>query len=310
MSDMNFGSVPENEIRELNRLIETERWKVALDRDTLPTISEKKDWFTKKRKGFFYLSLDLHKKDIALDIGAGSGVISEVISDRFKQVIACDFNFELCRFMRRRFEQDGIRNIRVIQGSANKLPFAEESFDLVIVNGLLEWIPSTKTDSAPKKAQIDFLQSVFHKLRRNGKVVIAIENRFYYRHIFGQKKPHNDIKFTTVLPRFLSNLICRVSRNDIYRNYIYSYWGYKRLLKKVGFDNIEILLALPSYYTPNYVVPLENEIFFYYYSKFYKNQPSYMRTSYMKKMVYSILCRIGVMKYFEHSFYVVGEKRD
>lgn len=44
-------------------------------------------------------------------------------------------------FMRQRFEQDGVANVQLIMSSFAQMPFPESFFDLIVLNGVLEWLP-------------------------------------------------------------------------------------------------------------------------------------------------------------------------
>jgi len=43
-------------------------------------------------------------------------------------------------FTRERLRQERVNNVRLMQASAADLPLADNSFDLVVVNGVLEWV--------------------------------------------------------------------------------------------------------------------------------------------------------------------------
>ena len=54
----------------------------------------------------------------------------------------------------------------------------------------------------------------------------------------GKPDPHVNLRFTTFLPRFISNIISRIFKKD-YRTHIYSFNELKILLREAGFTQIE-----------------------------------------------------------------------
>lgn len=106
------------------------------------------------------------------------------------------------------------------------------------------------------------------------------------------------------MPRFLASYICKRKLNKEYSNYIYGCWGYKRLLKKAGFKNINIKLAVPNYYNPLFIVGLDKESQKKYFEKFSIRSSGNV---YLQKIA-KVLLYLGVLRYFEHSFYIFGEK--
>jgi ubiquinone/menaquinone biosynthesis C-methylase UbiE len=308
MTSSKFGTLPQEELELLCNAIKDTPWRQVIENMDLPVLGQKRDWFTNVRKAYPYRILPLVEKGKVLDIGAGSGVISETIAKDFSSVIAFDYSPELIEFMRKRFFQDGLDNIKIVRADAVKLPFREDCFDLVIVNGVLEWIPDFTPQTNPYRAQIDFLKNVHFILKKRGMVGLAIENRFYFRHFQGLS-PHGEGAFVAILPRFMATLITRLKEKKQYRNYIYSYWGYKRLLRKAGFRKINIYVAVPSYYDPHAIISTQKEssrVFFNeYFKEHFLNNPKIGIT---KKTVYYLLNYMNLFRYLEHSFFITGEK--
>lgn len=66
-----------------------------------------------------------------------------------------------CEFMRRRYAQDGVSRVQVLDGSAvPRFAFPDVHFDLVVVNGVLEGIPEAARDLRPREAPLRFLREV------------------------------------------------------------------------------------------------------------------------------------------------------
>lgn len=93
-------------------------------------------------------SLDLHidENSVVLDAGSGTGIVTlGLYSAEFKpkQTIALDLSFNSLQVSREQFEKDkktAVQKISAVQGNILSLPFAEETFDLVLTCGVLEYV--------------------------------------------------------------------------------------------------------------------------------------------------------------------------
>lgn len=67
-----------------------------------------------------------------LDLGCGGGHVSYRAAPHVAQVVACDVTAAMLDAVATTAAERGIRNISVQQGAAEKLPFADASFDIVL----------------------------------------------------------------------------------------------------------------------------------------------------------------------------------
>lgn len=93
------------------------------------------------------LDLQLNENSLVLDAGSGTGIVTLGFEDagfRTRKIVALDLSFNSLQIAREQFEKDkGInaKNIASVQGNVLKLPFADETFDLVLTCGVLEYVP-------------------------------------------------------------------------------------------------------------------------------------------------------------------------
>lgn len=204
---------------------------------------------------------DAAQSETCLDLGSGWGPISFGLARFFKRVYSVDGVYERLRFQSTRAAQSGIQNITFLRSTMLRLPIPDSSIDVAIVNGLLEWIGLSASDISPRELQERFLSEVRRVLKPQGRLMIGIENRFGMQYFNGHPD-HSGLRYTSVLPRKLANLVVRkFKRNeadfvysgaeDSYRTLTYSYWGYQSLLKKMGYQDPEIYWAWPSYSHPH-----------------------------------------------------------
>lgn len=301
---LSCGSLPLEEIEILNRVVQQVYWKEAVERLNLPILRKKREWFINPKRGYPYRLIPVERQNRVLDVGAGGGVIADVVSEDFKLCVALDYSKHFVKFMKKRFEHDKKANIAVIRGNAFKLPFRSDAFDLVILSGILEWVPFFGPYASPRKCQLSFLREVWRVLVKKGKVAIAIENRYFYRNFWGYS-PHGEVSYICVMPRVVAHIISLIKRGMIYKNYIYSFWGYKKLLRKIGFRNIQIFLLCPNYYTPLAVVSTEGKAKCDYFER---SLISLSSKKFFKRIIILALNKLRILHLVEHSFLIVAQK--
>ena len=84
--------------------------------------------------------LDLARDDWVLDVGCGTGFATEGLLERVEEVHGLD---QSVHQMRRAFAKFGTRGrVRFHRGDAERLPFADDAFDVVWSSGSIEYWPN------------------------------------------------------------------------------------------------------------------------------------------------------------------------
>jgi SAM-dependent methyltransferase len=96
-----------------------------------------------------------------LDIGCGSGLYFPTLSRRAGRVVGIDISKEMVKAARTLIDVKKLGNIEVLEGSAEELPFPDESFDAVLGFDVLHHIQDVERA----------LQEVKRVLRPGGKFV-------------------------------------------------------------------------------------------------------------------------------------------
>jgi ubiquinone/menaquinone biosynthesis C-methylase UbiE len=112
------------------------------------------------------LLADLKGGDVVLDLGCGAGVDAILASSavgKAGQVRAVDFAPAMVGRARSAVSEAGCHNVSVREASAVSLPLADQSVDVVLVNGLFNLTPD-------KEAVVRELQRV---LRQSGRIVAS-----------------------------------------------------------------------------------------------------------------------------------------
>lgn len=265
-----WGIIPAEEMKSLLGVVREKGWKDAI----LSSPDQKiKDLYLftdcpARADGAFYLSLGPSSK--VLDLGAGLGSYTFALAPRVGRVVAADTNLDSLEFISLRAQQDGRRNISAVQIEPldlGTIPFADKSFDAVIMNGVLEWVGAYSKNGDPLRLQRDCLKEVRRILRPGGEVWIGIENRFGLRYLLGAPDDHlryysqsRPVSWTTLAPRVIANWITKRAVGVPYRTYTHSLWGYRRMLKRAGFDAVDLYFPEQDYRAASTrIIPLASE---------------------------------------------------
>ena len=103
-----------------------------------------------------------------LEIGSGTGTFLAPATEKFEQVVGIDIAMRWLHVSRRRFMDLGIDAPPLICCCAENLPFADDSFDLIVANSTIEFV----SDQARVFAECSRL------LVENGAMYINSVNRF------------------------------------------------------------------------------------------------------------------------------------
>jgi len=94
------------------------------------------------------------------------------------------------------------------------MPFAPESFDLITLNGVFEYI-GLWGKGDPQALQEKFLRSALRLLRPNGYLYVGIETRFAAASFMGALD-HSGHAYTTLMPHKIADWYCRWRSKPFY----------------------------------------------------------------------------------------------
>lgn len=117
------------------------------------------------------MEFDKHKGELLLEIGGGMGTDLAQYAKNGARIVDFDLAEGHLRLAKTNFQKRGLDGI-FLQGDAERLPFNDNSFDMVYSNGVLHHIPNMHR----------VVQEIFRVLKPNGRAIVMVyaENSKHY----------------------------------------------------------------------------------------------------------------------------------
>lgn len=255
--DFYWGVIPKEEMMVLvSKLKKTKNFDAELQ--SLNTLSTKTSYITSSNRTRSIRKSFIPNKDWrVLEVGTGYGQITAELARNFGHVYSIDATRLHLEFTEARISSLGLTNVTLFhvpvfeEDFLNHPKLLESDYDLIVVNGVLEWVGSGTQQGNPKLLQRMFLQKLSNVLKANGVLYLAIENRWYPK--WWLRDPHTKQRFVTILPRSLANLYSKIKDGHSYRNLIYSRFGILKMLQNSNLKLEREVLNFYSYREP-YVI--------------------------------------------------------
>lgn len=249
--DKYWGKAPASELAAALKTIDGAGWEEFFNR-----YRNKFDFTFDEDRADWRFNVPLGKDSVVLDIGAGLGRSTIPLARVARRVIAFDASLLRMRFLKRLAAKNGLSNIDVFVGDIFDLPLRRGSFDLVAMNGILEWVGKTDRFKDPRAAQVACLRICRNLLKPGGCLYVGIENRFAAAYLRGID--HSGLRYTSFLPRVVADLYSRFRGHGRYDTYTYSKSGYEKLFREAGFRKSDFFLVYPGYNRPKITIPYDD----------------------------------------------------
>lgn len=214
--------------------------------------------------------LDLNKSKSLLDIGCGLGNLVSNLAPHVGKVYAMDLTYKRLQFAQKRsLIFNSSDNFSFIAGGDQRyLPFPDHSVDCVTLSGVLEWVGEGALDpynsgsklrrlwnmltnhfgeTNPRNIQISFLKEIKRVLKEDGQLFVGIENRLNHEYFISRPDHHSNLRYGSLVPRFIANLYSIFIKYQPYRTFTYSIPGYRKLFAEAGFDSLEFVGLFDGY---------------------------------------------------------------
>jgi ubiquinone/menaquinone biosynthesis C-methylase UbiE len=263
-------------------------------------------YLSDQRRNDFIFLLPISPETVALDYGSGWGNTSYTLSRYCKKVVAMEADPGRLKFATAHFRHRGADNITPIQaGNGTSLPFEAETFDLVIMNGVLEWTPRS-INGNPEDVHRRVLAEVNRVLKPGGTLQISIENRFGYDFLLGKRDHHcGGLRWVPFLPRPLANLYSWMWLRQPYRTWFYSYGALRRFVSTAGFSSTKVYSYFKNHVRYSHMFLLDDEE---NVARKFKEIESSQRLTWKDRLAYRLGVRLGMFRWIAQDFMVISQK--
>lgn len=176
---------------------------------------------------------DFNPSSSLLEVGAGCGAVTGIFCDKLKSVVAIELSKRRAEIVINRHKNS--KNLTVYAGNLNDIKL-NEKFDYITLIGVLEYAGKFTHTKDPF---VDFLKNVRKNLKKNGTIIIAIENRFGLKYWSGVKEDHTGRLFDSIENYPNKEGIETFGKEEI-----------KNILKKAGFQENYFYYPMPDYKLP------------------------------------------------------------
>lgn len=223
-----------------------------------------------------------------LEIGSGCGAITGMLCSKVKQVVSVELSKRRASInYERNLDKE---NLTIYVGNLNDMEFGQ-TFDYIILNGVFEYAISFTDTENP---YADFLTNIKKHLSEQGKLIIAIENKYGLKYFAGAPEDHTNEYF--------------LGLNDYEGNRSVRTFGKQELtelLNMVGFSYLKFYYPYPDYKFPNEIFT-DDTLQTNGYGRDYYNLNGDRYLLYNEQGVAKGLAKEGVASTFANSFLVIA----
>lgn len=223
-----------------------------------------------------------------LEIGAGCGAISGVLCRNAAKVTSVDLSKR--RSLINAHRNHECDNLTIMVGNFNDVVL-EEKYDYITLIGVLEYAGYYTDAEEPFSA---FLKKIKSYLKEDGKLLIAIENKYGLKYFAGAREDHTG--------GFFDGLEGYIGTESKVRTF--SKEGLLSVIKEAGYTKAQMYYPFPDYKFPTQIfsdecLPKEDDLVGGDFS--YDNTRMQLMN---ENRVYAELLKEGKFDFFSNSFFV------
>ena len=206
------------------------------------------DWPTKYHFSWERVNIlkpvEFNSKDNLLELGGGTGIISEFICEKVDKLITIEGTLNRAKSIAERTKNYKNHDIIVADFLDFDLVdlFGENSFEKIVLIGVLEYVPKFSKDH--EIDSIERLLKICNKLlKKDGELIIAIENKIGLKYLLGFNEDHNRIPYYGPQSFYKKDDVITFSKVKL-----------KEKLITSGFKGSRFYYPFPDYKLPSVIV--------------------------------------------------------
>lgn len=169
-----------------------------------------------------------------LELGSGCGIISRYLGELGSDLVALEASPLRAQITKARTED--LNNVQVVCDRIEDFN-SESKFDVVTMIGVLQY--ARLFSNCGEKAELTFIENAARQLRRNGVLVIAIQNKLSLKSLSGYPEPNVGVPYFGIENKYDSESIVRFGLDEI-----------KGILSMAGLSHHAVLFPFPDYHMP------------------------------------------------------------
>jgi ubiquinone/menaquinone biosynthesis C-methylase UbiE len=107
--------------------------------------------------------ISLQKKHVALEYGAGTGILSFLLKDSLKEITLMDNSLEMVKVMNEKINAAGVTHLKPLFFDLEKADYDQKKFDLIFMQMVLHHVQDVKTT----------IRKFYNMLNSGGSIAIA-----------------------------------------------------------------------------------------------------------------------------------------
>ncbi|MDO5151350.1 MAG: methyltransferase domain-containing protein [Oscillospiraceae bacterium] len=223
-----------------------------------------------------------------LEIGSESGVLTEVLCRNAKSVTCIEQSKQLSVVNATR--NQNFSNLEIIIGSMKEIQL-EQCFDYITLIGYLEYVRCFEDSKNPF---VSFLKEIKKYLKKDGKILLAVQNKFGLKYWAGHAEDHTGEYFASIEGyNREKEKADSFSKNEL-----------KKIISEAGYQCQDFYYPFPEYKFPQQIfsdkfLPKEDDIICSRDSYDYDKYQTFDETAAFRNIIQS-----GYFDIFANSFFV------
>ena len=195
-----------------------------------------------------------------LDYGCGIGSLSVPAARHGASVTLVDSCLPRLQMAVARIKQSGSNVTAYACQNWRSLPGDVAGFDIILVNGVLEWVASSVGTgfASVLETQLDFLRNKRERLAPGGIIYLAIENRFALQYLMGYPEDHTNIAYISLMPREKANELHRKEKGSDFTHWTWGLDEFDENLPRAGLAVRKGYAVFPDYRFPQMIADLDD----------------------------------------------------